>query len=75
MGYSMQSIGFWSDEIVMSEIESASDVSMFALAGQPIKVLGHRRLGFASLSQRDDNGAYILQLRDGGFIEFIEASA
>ena len=74
MGYSTRSIPFWTDDIVIKEVISASRMSDFQnLDGKTLKSIGQKRLGWSRLEERIDNsGIMILSLRGGDFIEFIQ---
>lgn len=68
MGRSLTSISFWlADQMIIEEIDSASETKHFDLQGQPLSrfELGHR----VSLSQYD-NGYYLIQADNGKFMEF-----
>lgn len=71
MGFSLTSIPFFTDDIPMTVIESATHAEVFALEGQPIRaVIKEQR---ASLQKFDDKpGHYLLTLEDGSFIDFFE---
>lgn len=70
MGYALKPIPFWSDEIEVKEVHSASRASDFNI--KKLRDL-KQRLGYSSLYERDDNGDYILNMRNGEFIEFTPA--
>lgn len=71
MGYSLTPIKFFSDEIEMSEIISATSAKAFELEGHTIQdAIGEK---MASLDKYDDfPGHYLLTLENGDFIEFTE---
>ena len=68
MGRTLTSISFWiADQMIIEEVDSASELNHFALQGQPLSKFeqGQR----ISLSQYD-NGYYLAQAENGKFIEF-----
>lgn len=68
MGYSLKPIPFWTDTIEVKKVHSASRESDFRI--KKLKSLGVKRLAYASLYERDDNGDMVLQMQGGEFIEF-----
>lgn len=73
MGMSYKPITFWSDEIVVGEVISASFAEDFNMEGKPLRELGER-LNYSSLEKCIENGNYVLKMRPNTFIEFVEGS-
>ena len=71
MGHSLTSIPFFSEDIRMDIIESATNPDAFELQGKRIR--SAIRDQPSSLSEYDDvKGHYLLTLANGDFIEFRE---
>lgn len=69
MGYSTQSIPFFSDEIAIVP-HTASKAEHL---GRKVSIRQFSAGQRCSLEQRDDNGEYFVRLEDGTFIEGPEA--
>lgn len=71
MGKSLTPVPFWTDDIEIGRVLSASRECDIHLDGLALKDLGRARLNYASLYSIDD-GTLHLVMRGGDFITFIE---
>lgn len=71
MSSTLVPISFWSPDIKVKEVISASYVSDFNLAGKTLNGLGER-LNYSSLSRVMGTNEMVLKMRNNEFIEFVE---
>jgi antitoxin component YwqK of YwqJK toxin-antitoxin module len=69
MGRTSTMVPFFTEDIRMREIDSASDVESFNLQGKTIRAFTN---GKRCSLEHFDNGAYVVRLENGRFIEFFE---
>ena len=72
MGYGLQPIPFWTDDIEVAEVIEATLLSDFNI--HRLRDLGTSRLNHASLHARDDCDWLVLDMAGGEFIVFRQAT-
>lgn len=71
MSHTMKPVTFWTDTIVIGEVESASDIVLFHSTGRTLGEIACT-VGW-SLYEFDDH--YLLRHVGGSFVEFYESGA
>ncbi len=68
MGYGLKPVPFWTDDFPVERVVEATNLADFDIT--KLADLGVERLNYAFLGERDDNGHFIIKMRDDSFIEF-----
>lgn len=68
MGYGLKPVPFWTEDFSVGRVVEATHLEDFDIT--KLADLGVKRLNHAYLGKRDDNGHFIIEMRDGSFIEF-----